>query len=528
MKIHDFQKFKAEKRKINFVTCYDYSFAKIFETTDVDCLLVGDSLAMTMHGEQDTLCADIEMMALHTKAVANGVNKKFVVADLPFMSYRGSLDLLNTATMKLMQAGANAIKLEGVEGNEEYINHLVHSGVPVMGHIGLTPQFVNTLGGYRVQGKTKESANILLDQAKRLEKAGCFSIVLECVPTDVAERITKELTIATIGIGAGNKTDGQVLVLQDLLGLNMDFLPKFVKKYMQGESQVKTAINKFCEEVKSGVFPCSKHSFETTIPTDKSKKAIKVFESINDIQDYLRNINRDFHVGFVPTMGNLHEGHGSLLKESIRDNDITVLSIFVNPTQFNNKDDLNNYPKTLKNDLELAEQLGVDCVFLPSSENMYHENLDFRITCTSNFATECEGGRKGHFDGMLTVVMKLLNIIKPKNAYFGEKDFQQLKLIQEMVSAFFLDVNIIPCKTVRLGSGLAMSSRNNRLSNEGVELASKVSNIIHSEKNADIATQKVNELTSNVEIIYINDIGGRRLYAFMIEKIRLIDNFALN
>lgn len=229
MKIHDFQKFKAEKRKINFVTCYDYSFAKIFETTDVDCLLVGDSLAMTMHGEQDTLCADIEMMALHTKAVANGVNKKFVVADLPFMSYRGSLDLLNTATMKLMQAGANAIKLEGVEGNEEYINHLVHSGVPVMGHIGLTPQFVNTLGGYRVQGKTKESANILLDQAKRLEKAGCFSIVLECVPTDVAERITKELTIATIGIGAGNKTDGQVLVLQDLLGLNMDFLPKFVK-----------------------------------------------------------------------------------------------------------------------------------------------------------------------------------------------------------------------------------------------------------------------------------------------------------
>lgn len=526
MKIHDFQKYKSSGRKINFITCYDYSFAKIVEGTNIDCILVGDSLAMTMHGEEDTLCADIEMLSLHTRAVSRGINKKFIVADLPFMSYRGSLDLLNKSVLKLMQAGANAVKLEGVDGNEQYIRHLVDSGVPVMGHLGLTPQFINTLGGYRVQGKTKESAEILLDQAKRLEKAGCFCIVLECVPTDLAQKITEVLNIPTIGIGAGNKTDGQILVIQDMLGMNLDFTPKFVKKYLKGNTEIAKAINNYCQEVQDESFPCAKYSFESSNKVIANKQ-IEVIKEVESIQKFLSKISRGSNIGFVATMGNLHDGHASLIYESVKNNAFTVLSIFVNPVQFNNKKDLEKYPRTIDQDLELAKSLGVDCVFLPSVNDIYHEKFDFRMSCSSDFATKCEGQRRGHFDGVLTVVMKLLNIIKPTNAYFGEKDYQQYMLIKEMVRAFFLDTNIISCKTVRLESELAMSSRNNLLSEDQKGLAAEISKIIRSEKNNDAIKQKVKAFNKDVDVLYVEDLGGRRLYAFIINGVRLIDNYSL-
>lgn len=261
MNIFDFNKMKASGEKITMVTCYDYTSALLVNKTGIDCILVGDSLSMTMHGHPTTVQATMEMMTLHTAAVARGAKDKFIVGDLPFLSYRKSLSDNVNAVQSLMQAGAHAVKLEGASGNTGFIQHLADSGVPVMGHIGLTPQFVHLMGGYHVQGKSDESAKRLVEEALALQEAGCFALVLECVPTELAQKISKELKIATIGIGAGPHTDGQVLVFQDLLGLNTEFKPKFVKKYLNGADLVTGALDEYNEEVKKGAFPDADHSF---------------------------------------------------------------------------------------------------------------------------------------------------------------------------------------------------------------------------------------------------------------------------
>jgi 3-methyl-2-oxobutanoate hydroxymethyltransferase len=259
--ILDFQKMKQSGEKIAMVTCSDYTSATILNSSTADCLLVGDSLAMTMHGFSSTLPATVEIMALHTAAVARGARDKFIVGDLPFLSYRKSLSEGVEAAGLLMRAGAHAVKLEGISGNADFIRHLVQSGIPVMGHIGLTPQFIHQLGGYKIQGKTDESAKRLILEALALEETGCFAIVLECVPAALATEISAQLKIPTIGIGAGNGTDGQVLVFQDLLGLNTDFKPKFVKQFINGAQIIATAINDYTSEVKSGAFPGHANSF---------------------------------------------------------------------------------------------------------------------------------------------------------------------------------------------------------------------------------------------------------------------------
>lgn len=261
MNIFDFGKKKAAGEKITMVTCYDYTSALIMEKTSTDCLLVGDSLAMTMHGFPATVQATVEIMALHTAAVARGAKSKFIVSDLPFLSCRKSLSDNMNAVQALMQAGAHALKIEGAAGNTGFIQHLADSGVPVMGHLGLTPQFVHQLGGYHVQGKTDESASRLIEDALALQEAGCFSLVLECVPSDLARKITKELKIATIGIGAGADTDGQVLVFQDLLGLNTEFKPKFVKRFIDGAAFFTDAVEDYNQAVRKGAFPDAEHSF---------------------------------------------------------------------------------------------------------------------------------------------------------------------------------------------------------------------------------------------------------------------------
>lgn len=260
--ILDFHDRKQKKQKISMVTCYDYSFARILAASDVDCLLVGDSLAMTMHGYKTTLNASIEMMALHTEAVARGAGDKFVVGDLPFMSYRKGLTANMTYVEKIMKAGAHAVKLEGASGNIELVRHMVDSGVPVMGHLGLTPQSVNQLGGFKVQGRDEKARKKIKEQALQLQEAGAFSVVLECVPSLLAQEITAALDIPTIGIGAGSGCDGQVLVLQDMLGMNEGFKPKFLKTYFDGFNQMKNAFNQYHEEVVKGVFPSAKESYE--------------------------------------------------------------------------------------------------------------------------------------------------------------------------------------------------------------------------------------------------------------------------
>lgn len=262
MNILDIIARKKEGKKISMVTCYDYTSAIIAARTDIDIIFVGDSLSMTMYGHHNTVNCTMDMMVWHTKAVANGAPKKFILGDLPFLTMRKGLEPAMNAVEKLMQAGAHAVKFEGFVDDSNLISHIVNSGVPVMGHLGLTPQFIHQFGGFRVQGKDDSSAERILQEAIALEKAGCFAIVLECIPLELAKKITELLSIPTIGIGAGPYTDGQVLVWQDLLGMNPDFRPKFVKTYFNAFDPIYNALNAYDKEVKDGTFPEAQHAYK--------------------------------------------------------------------------------------------------------------------------------------------------------------------------------------------------------------------------------------------------------------------------
>jgi 3-methyl-2-oxobutanoate hydroxymethyltransferase len=258
---NDFLRAKAEKRKLSMVTCYDYTFARLLSQTSIDGILVGDSAAMVMYGHTSTLSASIELMRLHTEAVARGAADKLVVADMPFLSYRKGLAAALDAAQVLMIAGAHAVKLEGVDGHEDVIQRLTGSGVPVMGHLGLQPQSLLSYGGYKIQGRNGDAGRILRD-AQALEELGAFAVVLECIPAPLAAEITAALRIPAIGIGAGVECDGQILVLQDLLGLNMDFKPKFVRSFGAGARGILSAVGEFDEAVKSGAFPAPAESYQ--------------------------------------------------------------------------------------------------------------------------------------------------------------------------------------------------------------------------------------------------------------------------
>lgn len=261
-RIDELLKAKTDAEKIIMLTCYDYWSAKILAESKVDLLLVGDSVSMVMHGYDSTLPATMVMMELHTSAVARGCgSSKLIVTDFPFLEFRKSLDQILESARALMVSGANALKVEGADGNLEKIKYLVESGVPVFGHLGLTPQMVNTLSGYKVQGKTKEAFEKIKRDAKALEEAGCCGIVLECVPESLAASVSKALKIPVIGIGAGSFVDGQVLVLHDLLGANSSFQPKFVRKYENIEATISSAIDEFVSDVKSKSFPSERESF---------------------------------------------------------------------------------------------------------------------------------------------------------------------------------------------------------------------------------------------------------------------------
>jgi len=261
LSVLDFANRKLANEKISMVTCYDYTSAQVLNQTDVDTLLVGDSLAMVMHGFDSTVHADVDLMSLHIAAVARGAPAKFIVGDMPFLAARKGLKETMEAVQQLMQAGAHAIKIEGEKGQAELMAHVVESGVPVMGHLGLTPQSVHGLGGHRVQGKATEDAEALLESSRKLADAGCFALVLECVPTDLAREITRAIDIPTIGIGAGPHTNGQVLVLQDMLGMNPVFRPKFLKHFADGHTMMTDAVNRFDAEVRHGCFPSLKESY---------------------------------------------------------------------------------------------------------------------------------------------------------------------------------------------------------------------------------------------------------------------------
>ncbi len=261
LSVQEFAARKAACLPISMVTCYDHWSARLLAATDVDCLLVGDSVAMVMHGHDSTIHADLDMMALHTEAVSRGAGGKFIVTDMPFLAHRAGTPAAMAAVGRLVQAGAMAVKIEGAAGNLELIRHIVESGVPVMGHLGLTPQSHLVLGGHRVQGRDEQVAASILASAGQLASAGCFALVLECVPDTLAERVTQSVGIPTIGIGAGSGTDGQVLVLHDLLAVNETFHPRFVRQYGEGHRWVREAVDAFHRDVVSRRFPGPAETF---------------------------------------------------------------------------------------------------------------------------------------------------------------------------------------------------------------------------------------------------------------------------
>jgi 3-methyl-2-oxobutanoate hydroxymethyltransferase len=260
--VGEFSQMKDRGRKITMVTCYDHWSARIIAKSRVDCVLVGDSAAMVMHGFGDTLPADVEMMRAHVAAVCKGAPGKFVIGDMPFLANRKGLLPGMNAVQALMQAGAQAVKIEGAAGNLEFIAHVVESGVPVMGHLGLTPQSVHQLGGFKVQAKAADAEERLVQDALDLQAAGCFALVVECVRSALGARLSRRLSIPTIGIGAGPDTDGQVLVLQDMLGMKPDFRPKFVRTYLDGFDLLRSALDTYDDDVKQGRFPAAEESYQ--------------------------------------------------------------------------------------------------------------------------------------------------------------------------------------------------------------------------------------------------------------------------
>lgn len=257
-----FKQSKQQGRKISMLTAYDYSTAKLMDEAGINAILVGDSLGNVVLGYEDTLSVTMEDMIHHGAAVARGAKNAMVVVDMPFMSYQTSVyDAVVNAGRLMKEGRASAVKLEGGKEVCPQVKAVTEAGIPVMGHLGLTPQSINALGGHRVQGKTQQAAQKLLDDARALQEAGAFAVVLECVPEKLADKVTKELEIPTIGIGAGSGCDGQVLVYQDMLGMFSDFTPKFVKKFANVGQVMKEAFKSYIDEMQKGSFPSQEHCY---------------------------------------------------------------------------------------------------------------------------------------------------------------------------------------------------------------------------------------------------------------------------
>ena len=260
--VNTFQRLKNNNEKITMLTAYDYSTAQVLEQAEIDGILVGDSLAMVALGYENTYNITIDEMTVFVKAVARGAKNSFIIGDMPFMSYNLSVAQGLENASKMIKAGASGVKLEGCN---EHILHLikrcVESGIPVLGHLGFTPQLMNTIGGHKIQGKTKDKVEEILKSAKKLEEAGCFAVVLELMPEESAKYITENINIPTIGIGAGKYCSGQIVVTDDILGKFTDFAPKFVKKYADLHDVVLNAAEEYIGEVKNELFPSEKESF---------------------------------------------------------------------------------------------------------------------------------------------------------------------------------------------------------------------------------------------------------------------------
>ena len=259
---HTLHRMKANGEKIAMLTAYDFSFAKIFDNANIDVILVGDTASNVMAGHETTVPITLEQMIYHASSVIRGVNRCLVVVDLPFGSYQSNSDVALASAIRMMkETGAHAIKLEGGEEVLESVKRIISAGIPVMGHLGLTPQSIYKFGTYNVRAKEEEEANKLRNDAKLLEEAGCFAVVLEKIPAALAKEVTESLSVPTIGIGAGKYCDGQVLVMHDMLGINTEFKPRFLRQYLNLYEQVNKAVQEYVSDVKNKNFPNDSESY---------------------------------------------------------------------------------------------------------------------------------------------------------------------------------------------------------------------------------------------------------------------------
>ena len=428
------------------------------------------------------------------------VRRALLAADMPYASYHEDVQQgVRNALRFVKEAGAEAVKVEGGRNRMELVSRLTDAEISVIGHLGLTPQSVHRMGGYRVQGKTVSAAEQLLEDAVALEAAGAALLVLEGVPREVAARITAELTIPTIGIGAGPECDGQILVLHDLLNLSFAPAAKFVRRYGDAASLIRNAVEAYRKDVETGNFPNDAESYHLSAETRGSHSAraqqrlaprwrrrpfgspsqgdrpfgsCKLSLTSQSFAPHCANCARaasgqlPCSVGFVPTMGALHAGHRSLVQAARQRCEIVVVSIFVNPTQFGPNEDFSRYPRTLEQDCQMLQAEGVDVVFTPTAEAMYPAGASTFVD-VEGVSDRLDGAsRPGHFRGVATVVAKLFHIVQPDFAFFGQKDAAQVAVLRKMVRDLDFPLEIVVCPTVREPDGLAMSSRNRYLSAE--------------------------------------------------------------
>ena len=469
VRITDLRRKKQAGEKITMLTAYDTPTARLLDAAGLDVLLVGDSVGMVMLGHDSTLPVTLDAMVHHTAAVGRGVSRALVVADMPFLSYQVTPpEAIRNAGRLLQEGGAAAVKLEGGRPVADVVQRLVEIGIPVMGHLGLRPQSVHQLGGYARRGTETREADAIIEDAAVLEEAGAFAVVLESIPAALARTITQRLRVPTIGIGAGADCDGQVLVSADMLGL-ADRVPPFVRQYADLQGTIVAAARAFADDVRSGRFPeatrrpaarrtAAKAQCVLRSPTRQAERSLRVR------LDRARAAGAP--VGLVPTMGALHAGHTALIERARRDCRCVVVSIFVNPLQFDREDDLRRYPRTLQTDVDTCGALGVDVIFAPRDAEMYPSPPACTVQIARLADHLCGRHRPGHFEGVATVVLKLLQIVQPARAYFGEKDAQQTAIVRRVVRDFNVPVDIVQVPIVREPDGLAISSRNVHLSRD--------------------------------------------------------------
>jgi 3-methyl-2-oxobutanoate hydroxymethyltransferase len=540
MTLHALRTKHARDQPISMITAYDYPSARLADAAGVDVLLVGDSVGMVVLGREDTTDVTMDEMVHHCRAASRGTAHALLLGDLPFGACITPLEAARNGVRLVKEGRVDAVKLEGGERVTPHVRALVDAGVAVCGHIGLTPQSYSQLGGYRVQGKTAEHACSLLREAQALEQAGCFGIVLEMVPTPVAEAITARLSIPTFGIGAGHATSGQVQVFHDVLGLYDKLAPRFARRFGSFEGPMVDALKGFAQAIDTRAFPQADHAFSmddaeltkfrqaldaqtatqpaaAAPPVDQSgpkRASASSMEQATSVRHApaepallsnglgeLNGLAAAVHVsnehatsspvvvrtvaewrglqragalprrgvGLVPTMGALHDGHLSLVRQAHRENDAVAVSLFVNPTQFAPSDDLATYPRPWEADLAKLADQGVGYVFAPTAEEMYPPTRSKRLAPYVDLVdvetSTAEGGAwRCFFRGVSTVVTKLLHITQPRSVYFGQKDGMQCMVVRRLIEDLNFDTRLVVCDTVREADGLAMSSRNAYLS----------------------------------------------------------------